>query len=44
MALLLLARILGEEEGAAAQARALQIARRIEDEELLFRAERVARG
>ncbi|WP_437306423.1 hypothetical protein [Sorangium sp. So ce388] len=41
MALLLLARILGDEEGAGA--RALQLARRLEDEELLFRAERVAR-
>ncbi|WP_267888062.1 hypothetical protein [Sorangium cellulosum] len=38
------ARILDEAEGAAARARALQIARRLEDEELFFRAERVARG
>ncbi|MGK3998217.1 hypothetical protein [Sorangium sp. So ce1024] len=43
MALLLLARLLGAMEGAAAGARALQIARRLEDEELLFRAERLAR-
>ncbi|WP_437714106.1 hypothetical protein WMF45_48820 [Sorangium sp. So ce448] len=42
MALLVLTRILGEEEGAAARARALQIARRIEDEELLWRGERLA--
>ncbi|WP_437577085.1 hypothetical protein [Sorangium sp. So ce887] len=42
MALLLLARILGEDEGAAARGRALQIARRLEDEELLWRGERLA--
>ncbi|WP_437506203.1 hypothetical protein [Sorangium sp. So ce1099] len=42
MALLLLARILGDEAGAAARARAIQIARRLEDEELLWRGARLA--
>ncbi len=40
MGLLLLSRILGEVEGAAARARAHAIARRLEDEELLGRAAR----
>ena len=40
MALNLLARILGAEEGAAARGRALAIAKRLEDEELLGRIER----
>ncbi|HEY0136872.1 MAG TPA: hypothetical protein VGB85_22475, partial [Nannocystis sp.] len=39
MGLGLLARILGEQAGAAARARALGIARRLEDEELLGRIE-----
>ena len=42
MALGLLARILGEAEGAAARERAVQIARRLEDEELLGRLTRSA--
>ncbi|XYH97742.1 hypothetical protein ACMHYB_59990 [Sorangium sp. So ce1128] len=42
MALLLLARILGDEAGTAARARALQIAQRLEDEELLWRGARLA--
>jgi hypothetical protein len=40
MALNLLARILGAEEGAGARGRALAIAKRLEDEELLGRIER----
>ncbi|MCC6556144.1 MAG: hypothetical protein IT372_24555 [Polyangiaceae bacterium] len=40
MALLLLARILGDEEGAEARARARRIAERLGDEELLGRVER----
>lgn len=40
MALNLLARILGDEEGSAARGRALAIARRLEDEDLLGRLDR----
>ena len=43
MGLHLLARILGAEQGAPARARALAIARRLEDEELLGRIERARR-
>ncbi len=43
MGLGLLARILGDEAGAAARARALTIAGRLEDEELLGRVERIGR-
>ena len=43
MGLGLLARILGDEAGVDARARALTIARRLEDEELLGRVERIGR-